>query len=157
MTSEIAAFARRRERDCHIAKRALEKWLTVLNPIRWVMVSATTIFSALAAATILGKASLLGVGYDTFAGLCALASAILSGLHSSLRCDPHQAECRSLIAEYDGLEAGFQSVAILEEPASSKRLAELESKYEQLRSSARASSPAFFVHAAREESDSAGS
>lgn len=155
MTSEIASFAQRRERDCHIAKRALEKWLTILNPIRWVMVTATTILSALAAASILGKASLLGIHYETFAGLCALGSAILSGLHTSLRCDPHQAECRNLIADYDGLEAGFQSVSILEEPSSSAKMAELESKYEQIRSSARASSPAFFVRAAEKEHASA--
>jgi hypothetical protein len=154
MTSETSNFARQRERDCHIAKRALEKWLEVLNPVRWMMVTATTILSALAAATILGKASLLGIRYDTFAGLCALGAAILSGLHTSLRCDPHQAECRNLIAEYDGLEAGFQSVAILDGTAASSKLAELESKYERIRSSARASSPAFFVRAAEKERES---
>lgn len=151
MISETVNFARRRERDCRVARRALERWLAVLNPIRWVMVSAATILSALAAASILGKTSLLGVHYETFAGLCALGSAILSGLHTSLRCDPHQTECRNLIADYDGLEAGFQSVSILDEPANSAKLAELESKYERIRSSARAAAPAFFVRAAERE------
>jgi aspartyl/asparaginyl beta-hydroxylase (cupin superfamily) len=155
MSSDIASFARRRERDCHIAKRALEKWLAVLNPIRWVMVTATTILSALAAASILGKASLLGVHYETFAGLCALGAAILSGLHTSLRCDPHQTECRNLIAEYDGLEAAFQSVPILEEPKNSAKLADLETKYEQIRSTARVTAPAYFLRNAEKEWDSA--
>jgi hypothetical protein len=115
------------------------------------MVSAATILSALAAATILGKTSLLGIKYDTFAGLCALGSAILSGIHTSLRCDPHQTECRNLIADYDSLEAGFQSVALLEGPASSAKLEELESRYEKILSSARAAAPIFFVRAAEKE------
>lgn len=119
------------------------------------MVTATTILSALAAASILGKASLLGIHYETFAGLCALGAAILSSLHTSLRCDPHQTECRNLIADYDGLEAGFQSVSILEGPASAAKLGELESKYEKIRSSARAASPTFFVRAAEKEYASA--
>jgi hypothetical protein len=89
--------------------------------------------------------------YETFAGLCALGSAILSGLHTSLRCDPHQTECRNLIADFDGLEAGFQSVSVLEEPASSAKLEKLELKYEQILYSARAASPALFVRAAEKE------
>ena len=155
MISAIANFARRRERDCRIARRALEKWLGFLTPLRWLMVSFTTILSALAAATILGKKPLIGQSYELFAGLCALGSAILSGLHTALRCDPHQAECRHMISQYRGLEAGFQSISDLDEPTASTKLQDLESKYEQLLSSAREAAPESFVRAAEKEFGSA--
>jgi len=97
MANKSDDFINRREYECHIQRRSLEMWLGWLNPIRWLMVSVTTILSALAAATVLARTSLWASHYQTYAGLCALGSAILSGLHTNLRCDPHQSEGSRLI------------------------------------------------------------
>jgi len=110
MTGSSAPLSAIRERDCKVERRALEMWLALLTPVRWLTVSGITILSAIAAATILGKPAFLGEQlYSLVAGLCALGASILSGLHTALHCDAHQAECRRLSAVFAGLEAGYQA------------------------------------------------
>jgi len=151
MANKSDDFINRREYECHIQRRSLEMWLGWLNPIRWLMVSVTTILSALAAATVLARTSLWASHYQTYAGLCALGSAILSGLHTNLRCDPHQSEGSRLISLYNGLEAGFQSARRFDDPEQSVMLSELDKNYQQLLSTSTASAPAYFVRRARKE------
>jgi len=106
--------------------RALEMWLGWLTPIKWATVFGSTVLSALAAATILS-----GSRYVFAAGLCALGSAILSGLDSHFHCDKHQAECRRFIGIFAALEAGFQSVQMQKSSPGDTAEQELEKRFER--------------------------
>jgi hypothetical protein len=52
----------------------------------------TVILSAIGGAPLLRQ--LLGETWVMIGGVCALISAILAALHSGLKCEEHQAECR---------------------------------------------------------------
>ncbi|MGD0939333.1 MAG: hypothetical protein ABR905_06430 [Terracidiphilus sp.] len=113
MSGPSTPLSEKRERDCKVERRALEMWLALLTPVRWLTVSGITILSAIAAATILGKPAFFGEPlYSMVAGLCALGASILSGLHTALHCDAHQAECSRLAGVFAGLEAGYQAAQI---------------------------------------------
>lgn len=132
MTNSSFPLSKRRELDCQIERHALEMWLSCLTPIRWLTTIGTTVLSAVAGATILGKPAFLGEhNYTIVAGLCALGASILSGLHAALHCDAHQAECRRLIGVFAGLEAGYQATQGLEENRRNTKERELERRFEE--------------------------
>lgn len=152
MTGSSAPLSEKRERDCQVERRALEMWLAWLTPIRWLTVSGITILSAVAAATILGKPTILGEPlYSMVAGLCALGASILSGLHTALHCDAHQAECRRLTGVFAGLEAGYQAARTANAAERKAREQALEKAFSETITGRTATPPVYFRRRALKE------
>jgi hypothetical protein len=132
-----------RERQCRIEHRAYDIWLSRLTPLKWLTIGGGTILSALAGATVLGKPEFLGAQWPIFGGVCALASSILTGLHTALKCESHQTECHRLIQLFSSLEASFQAAQALPTSQLQEKFKELEPKFEEARMKATASPPAW--------------
>jgi len=116
-------------------------WLGVLAPLRWFMVSGSTVLSLVAGATILTDPRILGGSGQSVAGYCALAAGILGGLHSAFKCEEFQTECRRLAAAYSGLEIAFQSITRVDGENRKNRENELEKRYEDTVTNAKAGVP----------------
>jgi hypothetical protein len=114
-------------------------------------VAGGTILSALAGATVFSKPVFLGEQWPIYAGVFALVASILTGLHTALHCDAHQAECRRLIQLYQSLETGFQAAHALPAPEIPQRFKDLEAKFEEAKLKATASPPTFFRERAERE------
>src|SRR6266404_2269512 len=102
-----------RERQCRVEHRGYSRWLALLTPLKWLTVAGGTVLSALAGATVFSKPQFLGNNWPVYAGVLALLASILTGLHTALHCDAHQAECRRLIQRYQSLETSFQAAQAL--------------------------------------------
>jgi len=134
-----------------VEHRACGRWLAVLTPLRWFTVAGGTILSALAGATVFSKPVFLGDRWPVYAGVFALLASILTGLHTALHCDAHQAECRRLIQLYQSLEANYQGAQALPAPEIAQRLKQLEAKFEEAKLKATACPPAYFRERAERE------
>jgi hypothetical protein len=156
-SEEILTFFRQREQQCAIERRALEMWLGLLTPLRWLTVSGGIVFSAIAGATILGKHDLLVGSWPVVGGVCALTASILTGLHTGLKCESHQAECRRLIQVYLSLEAAYQAARLLPPTELALRQSALEERFEQARSNAAASAPGRYRVRAEQQQRGPGS
>ena len=128
--SEIRSFLDLRERQCRIERRALEMWLEVLSPLRWATVIGGVIFSAL------GSAALFGATATVVGGVCSLIAAILTGIHTGLRCDAHHAECHRLVHLYASLEAGYQAARVVSGPELEKQHRKLEERFQEAKAKA---------------------
>ena len=141
-----------REQQCRIFRRSYEMWLDVLAPLRWLMLSGSTVLSLIAGATILTDPRAMGNNGHLIAGYCALAAGILSGLHSALKCEEFQTECRRLVAAYSGLEIAFQAIRRLDGEERRARENDLEKRYEETVTGAKAAIPNLIRNrAAREQ------
>ena len=109
--TDVTRFLAQRESRCRIERRALERWMRPLTLFKWVTVGLGTLLSTVAGATVLGK--LFGDRWALIGGTCALTASLLTGLHTALKCEAHQAECRRLIQVYASLEAAYQAAQVL--------------------------------------------
>jgi hypothetical protein len=141
----------KREIDCRIERHALEMWLGILTPIRWSMVIAMTVLSAIGGATILQKSGSPGPQFLLIAGVCTLIASIFSALHTALGCDAHQAVCRRLVSEFRGLESAFEAAQLLTPEQGSAKLRGLEKRYEKLVAESGALVPVHFRRRAERE------
>lgn len=144
-------FWARRERDCLLSRRSYEMWLDILAPIRWIMISGSTVLSLFAGATIVTQSSVFHGHGQVVAGYCALTAGILTGLHTALKCEDYQTECRRLATAYYGLEIAFQAVERFPPDQRRSFEDELETKYESTVSTAKASVPDIFRRKAAKE------
>lgn len=145
----ILGFFDLRERQCWIERRALEKWLSRLTPLRWLTIGFGIVFSAVGGATTLFHDSRWFC--PTVSGILALAASVLAALHTGFDCDAHQAECRRLIRIYFGLETAYQAARLVPPPDLRKRLEELESRFEAAKTNAAAAAPVRFRKKAESE------
>jgi hypothetical protein len=141
----------KREIDCRTQRHALEMWLGILTPIRWSMVIAMTVLSAIGGATILQKFGSPGPWFLLIAGVCTLIASIFSALHTALGCDAHQAACRRLVSEFRGLESAFEAVQVLTQEQANAKLRRLEKRYEKAVAESGALVPVRFRHRAERE------
>jgi hypothetical protein len=139
----------KREIDCKIQRRALDMWLGMLTPVRWLTVIGATVLSAVAGATILQKP--LGSRFGVVVGVCALVASILSALHTALHCDAHQADCRRLISDLRGLESEFEDVRVRGLESLGMELRELDKSYKKAISESVVLAPAYFRRRAERE------
>jgi hypothetical protein len=140
----------KREWQCHIEWQALEMWLGFLTPLKWMTVGGGTVLSVVASATVLAK--VFGERSGLVGGLCALGAALLTGLHTALNCDAHQAACRRYIQLYKCLESAYQNAQTL---APSTQLAarqdDLQARFESVTSNATAAAPRRYRKRAEEQ------
>jgi hypothetical protein len=151
MSETNMEFWARRQRDCFLSRRSYEMWAGLLAPIRWVMISGSTVLSLFAGATIVTQSSVFHGHGQVVAGYCALTAGILTGLHTALKCEEYQTECRRLAIAYYSLEIAFQSLERF--PPDQRRTFEdeLETKYESTVSTAKALVPNLFRRMAAKE------
>lgn len=149
--SRLIGLIALRERQCRIEQRAYGRWLGILTPLRWFTVAGGIILSALAGATVLGKPQLFGDQWPVYGGVLALVASILTGLHTVLHCDTHQAECRRLVQLYESLEAGFQGARARPESEMPRYVEELEAKFAEAKAKAAAAPPRSFRERAERE------
>src|SRR5882724_4043769 len=126
--TRLLKLLRERERQCRVEHLAYGRWLGILTPLRWVTVSGGTVLSALAGATIFSKTVFVGKQWPIYAGVFALVASVLTGLHTALKCDAHQAECHRLIQLYQSLETGYQAAYALPPADVPSRFRELEAR-----------------------------
>jgi hypothetical protein len=82
----------------------------------------------------------------------ALIGAVLSGLHSRLKCDPHQAECRRLAAQFAELQTEYERLELeLDEAARREQLLSLEHKLATVRAGRTARPSNVSIERARHE------
>jgi hypothetical protein len=140
-----------REQQCRVEHRAYGRWLALLTPLRWLTVAGGTVLSAIAGATVFSRPLFLGEQWPVYAGVFALVASVLTGLHTALNCDAHQAECHRLIQLYQSLETGFQAAQALPASEMPQRFKDLEARFEEAKLKATASPPTYFrVRAERE-------
>ena len=119
--------------DCSTRRRAFQLWLRALVPLNVILVVLAGLLSLFAGAAVLTD---LGVT-STQAGIMALTSAALTLIHTRLRCDPHQAECRRLVRQFDGLVARYEALqSETDETELQKRLTNLDTTRSALREGA---------------------
>ena len=127
---QILGLFAEREKQCRTECRALEMWLGRLTPLRWFTVAGSTVFAAVGGAAVLTK--VLGDTATMVCGGFALLASILSGLHHSLKCDVHQAECLRLINEFTSLGAAYQSGRICPPTDLAEHSKTLDSRYQEI-------------------------
>lgn len=133
----------KRERQCRMESRAYQLWLDRITPLKWISVGGGTVLSALAGATVLAQPVLFGSYWSVIGGVLALVSSILTGLHTALKCDAHQAECHRLIQLFASMEAAAQSAPALSAAELPVAWKELESRFQEAIAKATASPPAW--------------
>lgn len=148
--ANATALIEKRLLDCCSRRRALEMWLGMLKPLRWITVIGSVSLSAIAGAAFLTKTGSSSTG-PLVAGICAITASILSLLHTTFKCDEHQANCARLIGSYESLEASFETLQLTREEPHESEVKMLENRYEELVAESAAIAPARFLKHARQE------
>ncbi len=113
----------------HIKKRIAEasneassyvQWLRKLRAPNFLLVGIGSLSSFFGGAAILSGASQTSA---TVAGILALVGGALTGFHGWLGCENHQAECKQLLAAFEGLKVRYE--ALLIEPDQAMKLERL--------------------------------
>ena len=138
-----------REAECWIERRAFEQWLGVLTPLKWGVIVCTVSLSAVGGAPLLHQ--WLGERWVEIGGACALLAAVLTGLHTGLRCEEHQAECRHLIQIYTALERDYQRAQTLPPAAMAAELERLDTRLREDTIRAKAAPPVRYRERAAQE------
>jgi hypothetical protein len=131
-----------RRMQCRAEWQSYSGWLSVLTPLRWVMVGGAAVLSTFAGATALGRNELVGPMWHVYAALAAFGATLLTLLHSSFQCDAYQAECQRLIQLYRSLEMGYQAIACLASGDQRPRFLETDSKFRDAQAAAGTIPPA---------------
>jgi hypothetical protein len=140
--TELREHFRRRQRECQAEKEAYETWLGLLTPLRWFTVIGGIILSAAAGAIVLLAEYRPGhEEWRLYAAMSAIVASMLTGLHTGLDCDVHQAECRRLAQVYSGLETAYESAPLGTDERQRLRFEQLETKLQEAKSEAAATPP----------------
>ena len=152
-SARVLEHFRLRERQCLVEHRAYSKWLAPLTPLRWITVIGGIALSGLAGIIVLlCEYQRLSNDWRPTGGIFALVAAILTGVHTALNCDQHQAECHRLVHVFSSLEAAFQAARLAPECHLAAKLHELETKFEEAKGNALASAPGWCRRRAEAES-----
>lgn len=148
----ISAFLNERLRTCRENRRSYEIWLSHLAPRNLLTIVAPAVLSVIAGSTILAEPAFLGSDRGrTLAGVCALASAVLTAIHKALNCDAHQAECRRIKQAYSSLEVSYERLSFIPNEKLTEELIKLDSRFEQIRTGAGANPPDWCLTRAKRE------
>lgn len=124
-----------REYELKIEQRAFEIHLGVLEPFGAFSKGCGIVLPLVAGFTLLGQSKLLSGTWELISGSLSLVAAILTGIHTGLKCDDHQAECRRLIKALQSLVEGYQAARTADESELKNRFSELETRLKELRNS----------------------
>lgn len=127
--NEILNYLEKKQKECLVQKKAYEKWLRIVTPLRWL-----AIFVSVVAPAIVGLKVSGGIFAD-WQLICAsvlFTSAIASGLHTGLKCDVHQQECLRLAKQYESLANKFELAKTETSNLLEQRKEELGKKYSDL-------------------------
>ena len=92
-----------------------------------------------------------GVSWELFSGSLSLVAAILTGIHTGLKCDDHQAVCRRSIKVLQSLVEGYQAAKTADESELKNRFSELEVRLKELRDSSNIRPARWCVRSAKRE------
>jgi hypothetical protein len=152
---EISSFIDERLHTCRIKRRSYEIWLAILDPINLLTVAAPAVLSVIAGSTILTEPVFLGPDRGRLiAGVCALASAVLTTIHKTLNCDAHQSECRRIMQAYSVLEASYERLQRGLIPTGETKeglLLKLDARLEQIKEGAGSRPPEKYLRKAQRE------
>lgn len=146
----ILTKSKDRLKECKAERRAYEIWLAWLFPANVITIVMPAVLAAIAGATILGD-FFEKDGTKIIAGGAALTSAALTAIHTALKCDSHQAECRRLVQAYYALEAAYSGLEGCQDDSISHNYEKYEERLQHLRESAGAITPEWCKKKAREE------
>lgn len=135
-TEPVRDLLRQWEQECLVEKRALELWLGRLTPLKWTCVGGGVVLPLIAGFTLLGETDALGKYWPLISGALALVAAALTGLHTALKCDPHQAECHRLINAYADIVTSIQSASASDDRSAREQKVEIEARLRETRKSA---------------------
>jgi hypothetical protein len=124
-----------REYELKIEQRALEIWLGVLEPFGAISRVCGIVFPLIAGFTLFGEPGYFAKNWKIMSGFLALMASILTGIHTGLKCDDHQAQCRQLIKSFKSLIEGYQAARIADESELKTRFNKLEARLKELRDS----------------------
>lgn len=108
-TQQIFDLFNRREYELTVEQRAFEIWLGLLEPFGAFSKGCGIVLPLLAGFTLLSQPEFLGENWEPISGCLSLLAAMLTGIHTGLECDDHQAECRRLIKMLRSLVEGYQA------------------------------------------------
>jgi len=122
-----------REHELKIEQKAFEIWLGVLEPFGAFSKVCGIAFPLIAGFTLLSQPEYLGESWEMISGSLALIAAILTGIHTRLECDEHQAECRRLIKALKSLVEAYQAAKVADNNELKTKFNELEARLKDLR------------------------
>jgi hypothetical protein len=132
-SQQVLKLFSQREYELKVEQRAFEIYLGVLEPFGAFSKGCGIVLPLLAGFTLLGQSKFLGGTWELISGSLSLMAAILTGIHTGLKCDDHQAECRRLIKELQSLVEGYQAAMTVDESELKDRRSELENRLKELR------------------------
>ena len=113
----LSAKAMAKRKTCEIESTAYRLWLSLLMPANLILVVGAGLLSLLAGASLLVDQQIIS---KTATGLMALISSAFTLVHTRLKCDEHQAECRKLQSFYRGLAVDYANLETEADPAEFK-------------------------------------
>lgn len=128
---------RQREYELKVEQRAFEIHLGVLEPFGAFSKGCGIVLPLVAGFTILGQSKFIGGTWELISGSLSLMAAILTGIHTGLKCDDHQAECRRSIKALQSLVEGYQAARTADESELKDRFSKLEIRLKELRDSSK--------------------
>ena len=109
---QLQGEATRRRDENLVLARAYQGTLNLLMPANFVLVVGAALLSLVAGATILIETSFLN---KVQSGILALVSGAFTIIHSKLRCEEYQAECKKLLAFHRGIAAEYENLLIVDD------------------------------------------
>ena len=109
---QLKQAAETKHRDNLVMSRAYATTLFALTPVNFVLVVGAALLSLAAGASILTENELLT---NVQSGMLALVSSALTIIHSKLRCDEYQAECRKLVSFHRGIAEDYADLRTVDD------------------------------------------
>jgi hypothetical protein len=117
--------------ECKRERCAYEMWLQRLSPANAMLVGLGGVISLVSGLSIVTKAELVSANV---AGWGAVLGAALTGLHTRLKCDSHQTECKKLACQFGEIETEYERLQMVDDPrVRQKELLLLEHKLAAIR------------------------
>ena len=134
---DLKAVAKEQEYRCRVKSKAYSIWLAKLFPANLLLVVGAAIF-----ALISGSANLFQIGdydYTLIAGILGLLSAVFTIIHTKLKCDEHQAECKGLKSKFESMAEQYLGLRTFDnEDVFRKKLQELDKEFSKILAEANA-------------------
>jgi len=126
----------RAEWECRREVIAYGEWLGFLRPLGWLCLSGGVIFSSAAGVSVIWTTA---THEKIISASLAFTASALTGLHGTLKCDSHQAECRRMIQALKSLLAELALCKTLASSEQSKKRDKLVAKLVNLIDAVKAS------------------
>jgi hypothetical protein len=136
MSDDLRSHIAERVKLCDVKSRAYAIWLGRLTPANLLFVLGAALLSLVSGASILQNFHWLTADQ---AAIAAFVSTAFTLIHTKLKCDSHQDECRRLRAQYDAMKLKFESICHEPDKAiAERRLVELDERLSQIVQTAQA-------------------